>query len=135
MTNLAYSAAVRPSRTPLEAPTRTRHIEIVSTRTQRRARPRTIYALVTVAGLFVILMAQLLLSIVLSDGAYQISALQAQQTELSRDTQTYTEQLDVLKVQPLNQLGTPAEIIARFGNREQYLDAVREMEHELYTAA
>lgn len=95
MTNLAYSLPARSTRGP--APQRAPHIEIVSTRSQRRARPRTIYALVSVAGLFVILMVQLLLSIVLSQGAYQISALQAQQTELSRDAQTYTEQLDVLK--------------------------------------
>ncbi|MEO6944223.1 MAG: hypothetical protein ABI053_05880 [Lacisediminihabitans sp.] len=95
MTNLAYSLPARSPRGP--AREHTPHIEIVSTRTQRRARPRTVYALVTVAGLFVILMVQLLLSIVLSNGAYQISALQVQQTELSRDAQTYTEQLDVLK--------------------------------------
>jgi hypothetical protein len=95
MTNLAYSLPARSPRVP--APERTRHIEIVTTRSQRRARPRTVYALVTVSGLFLILMAQLLLSIVLSNGAYQISALQAQQTELSRDAQTYSEQLDVLK--------------------------------------
>ncbi len=97
MTNLAYSLPARSPRIPAQSPEHPRHIEIVSTRSQRRARPRTVYALVTVAGLFVILMAQLLLSIVLSNGAYQISALQAQQTELSRDAQTYTEQLDVLK--------------------------------------
>jgi hypothetical protein len=95
MTNVAYSLPARSPRVP--TPERTRHIEIVTTRSQRRARPRTVYALVTVSGLFVILMAQLLLSIVLSNGAYQISALQAQQTELSRDAQTYSEQLDVLK--------------------------------------
>lgn len=97
MTNLAYSQPGRSPRVPAPTPEHTRHIEIVSTRSQRRARPRTVYALVTVAGLFAILMAQLLLSIVLSNGAYQISALQTQQTELSRDAQTYTEQLDVLK--------------------------------------
>ncbi len=94
MTNLATSLPVEFPRGP-QSPHR--HIEIVSTRSQRKARPRTIYALVTVAGLFVILMAQLLLSILLSDGAYQITALQAKQTELSRDAQGYTEQLDVLK--------------------------------------
>lgn len=97
MTNLAYSLPERSPRIPVESPERVRHVEIVSSRSQRKARPRTIYALVTVVGLFVILMAQLLLSILLSDGAYQISALQSTQTELSRDAQTYTEQLDVLK--------------------------------------
>jgi hypothetical protein len=50
-----------------------------------------------VAGLFVILMAQLLLSIWLSDGAYRIAALQTTQTNLTRDQQTLSEQLNVLR--------------------------------------
>ncbi|MCU1402955.1 MAG: hypothetical protein JWM70_1279 [Microbacteriaceae bacterium] len=97
MTNLAYELPARSPRVPLEAPEQTRHIEIVSTRQQRRARPRAVYALVTVAGLFVILMAQLLLSIWLSDGAYRIAALQTTQTNLTRDQQTLSEQLNVLR--------------------------------------
>jgi hypothetical protein len=97
MTNLAYELPARSPRLPLEAPEQTRHIEIVSTRRQRRARPRAVYALVTVAGLFVILMAQLLLSIWLSDGAYRIAALQTTQVELTRDQQTLSEQLNVLR--------------------------------------
>jgi hypothetical protein len=97
MTNLAYELPARSPRLPLEAPEQTRHIEIVSTRGQRRARPRAVYALVTVAGLFVILMAQLLLSIWLSDGAYRIAALQTTQTNLTRDQQTLSEQLNVLR--------------------------------------
>ena len=72
------------------------HIEIVSTRQQRRARPRLGAAVVTVGGLFVILAAQLLLTIATSDGAYQISALQAHQAELARDEQVLIEQLQVL---------------------------------------
>ena len=74
-----------------------RHIEIVSTRAQRRARPRLVYAAVTVAGLFAILIAQLLLSIMVSDGAYKIAVLQGVQKELSRDQQTLSEQLHVLQ--------------------------------------
>jgi type I restriction enzyme R subunit len=45
------------------------------------------------------------------------------------------ERLDVLRVQPLNQLGTPPELIQRFGGREKYLEAVRGLERELYGAA
>jgi type I restriction enzyme, R subunit len=45
------------------------------------------------------------------------------------------ERMDVLRVQPLNQLGTPAEIIGRFGGRENYVAAVRELQRELYFAA
>ncbi len=90
---------------PLEAPGRPhsrkletrRHLEVVSTRGQKRARPRAVYALVTIAGLFTILIAQLLLSIVVSNGAYQITSLQQVKNELSRDEQALTEQLQVLE--------------------------------------
>jgi len=83
--------------TPHEVQERTRHIEIVSSRSQRRARPRIVYGLVAVSGLFLILMAQLLLSIALSSGSYQISSLQTQQRNFARDQQTLTESLRVLQ--------------------------------------
>jgi type I restriction enzyme, R subunit len=44
------------------------------------------------------------------------------------------EDIGVLRVQPLNQLGTPVEIIRLFGGRDQYVAAVRELESELYAA-
>ena len=78
-------------------PEQRRHLDVVSTRAQKKARPRAVYALATVAGLFAILIAQLLLSIVVSNGAYQISSLQQVQKELSRDEQSLTEQLQVLE--------------------------------------
>ena len=86
-----------PAFVPAEIDGHPRHIEIVSTRSQKRARPRVVYALVAVAGLFIILVAQLLLSIWLSDGAYQISGLQQTQRELSRDQQALAESLNVLQ--------------------------------------
>jgi len=46
--------------------------------------------------LFLIFAAQLLLSIVVSDGAYQLSGLQVQQKELLRTEQALLEQLQVL---------------------------------------
>lgn len=79
----------------VESPSR--HIEIVADRAQRRARPRLVYAIVAVGGLFAVLMTQLLLSIALSDGAYQIASLQNQQRELVRDAETLSEQLNVLQ--------------------------------------
>jgi type I restriction enzyme R subunit len=42
------------------------------------------------------------------------------------------ESMEVLKVQPFNRLGTPVEIVRAFGGREKYLQAVRELESELY---
>jgi type I restriction enzyme R subunit len=45
------------------------------------------------------------------------------------------ESMDVLKVQPLNRFGTPLEIIEYFGSKKKYLQAVSELEQQLYTAA
>lgn len=94
MSNLAYA---RPSSIPSrEQHPHPRHIEVVTTREQRKARPKLAYAVVTVASLFVIFAAQLLLSIVVSDGAYQIEALQSQKKELLRTEQALNEQLGLL---------------------------------------
>lgn len=79
------------------APVPLRAVEVGPDRRQRRARPRLVYAIVTMAGLFAVLIAQLLLSILVSDGAYEITALQQQQRELDRDEQVLTEQLNVLE--------------------------------------
>jgi hypothetical protein len=65
-------------------------------RIQRAARPRIRYAFVAVAGIFGILLAQLLLSMVVSEGAYQIQALQSANKELGRDVQQLTEQQQML---------------------------------------
>ncbi|GAA1210097.1 hypothetical protein [Rhodoglobus aureus] len=88
-TNLAY-AQPQPLQTPGQRPS---HIEIVTTRAQRKARPRALYAVVTVASMFVILAAQLLLSIVVTQGAYQIDSLQDQQKLLNRTEQNLLESL------------------------------------------
>jgi type I restriction enzyme R subunit len=45
------------------------------------------------------------------------------------------ESLQVLNVQPLNSLGTPIELLKSFGGKDRYLQAVRELEEQLYTAA
>ncbi|WP_395639213.1 hypothetical protein [Pseudolysinimonas sp.] len=82
----------RPSRST--APRR--HLEVAPARAARRARPRVLPAIVTIAGIGVILLAQLLLSIVLADGAYTISGLQAEQRDLQRQEQALTEDLEVL---------------------------------------
>lgn len=93
MSNLAYA---RPATAPRMEPDR-RHVEIVTTRAQRRARPKTVYAVVTIASLFVIFAAQLLLSIVVSEGAYQIETLQSEQKGLLRTQDALRENLAVLQ--------------------------------------
>lgn len=45
------------------------------------------------------------------------------------------EDVEVLRVQPFTEMGTPVELIRRFGSRQKYLEAVRELEHELYEPA
>jgi len=93
-TNLAYAT---PQRNPRPQAPQPRHIEVAPTRSQRRSRPKVFYALVTVGALFALFMAQLLLSIVLADGAYQISGLRVEQRDLARQEQALGEELDLLK--------------------------------------
>ncbi|WP_434317840.1 hypothetical protein [Leifsonia sp. P73] len=98
----AATAPVLDAPSPLldrpEQPARERrsHLEVVSTRSQRRARPRTVYAVTAVSSLLVIVVAQLLLSIGVSQGAYQLSSLQTQQTQLQRSYQAASEDLNRL---------------------------------------
>ncbi|MFO0672653.1 MAG: DEAD/DEAH box helicase family protein [Polyangiaceae bacterium] len=44
------------------------------------------------------------------------------------------ENIRVLQVQPISKLGTPVELVERFGGKEPYLKAVRGLENELYEA-
>lgn len=45
------------------------------------------------------------------------------------------ESMGILNVQPINELGTPIEILDIFGGRDSYLTALQEMESELYSSA
>lgn len=45
------------------------------------------------------------------------------------------ESMEVLKVKPLTEFGSPVEIIKEFGSKEKYLQAIRELEQELYFSA
>lgn len=83
----------RPGAQPHAVP---RQIEVVTTHAQRAARPKSFYAMVSVSTIFGLLIAQLLLSILLSDGAYQISSLQAEQKQLLRTQESLAETLDLL---------------------------------------
>lgn len=44
------------------------------------------------------------------------------------------ESTEVLKLDPLNKLGTPIELIEAFGGKQQYLSALKELETELYNS-
>lgn len=43
------------------------------------------------------------------------------------------ENTEVLKLDPLNKIGTPVELIKAFGGKQQYLSALRELQTELYS--
>ncbi|WP_420367354.1 hypothetical protein [Curtobacterium sp. L1-20] len=101
-TNLALvDPAVVPSRAPRPERRPERHdrpelVEVTPTRAQRRARPRIAYAVVAVASLGILLLAQLGISMVLSQGAYTLDSLGAEQTNLARTQQSLSEDLRVL---------------------------------------
>ncbi|MBT1677504.1 hypothetical protein [Curtobacterium aurantiacum] len=97
-TNLALvDPAVVPSRAPRpDRQHRPELVEVTPTAAQRRARPRIGYAVVAVAALGILLLAQLGISMVLSQGAYTLNSLSAEQTALSRTQQSLSEELRVL---------------------------------------
>lgn len=45
------------------------------------------------------------------------------------------ESIEVLKVKPFTEIGSPIEIVRTFGNKDAYLEAVKELEAELYKSA
>lgn len=45
------------------------------------------------------------------------------------------ESIDVLRVKPFDDFGSPLEIIKEFGNKQKYLEAIKELENELYKQA
>lgn len=97
-TNLALvdPAVVAPRGPRPSRPTRPELVEVTPTKAQRRARPRIAYAVVAVAALGILLLAQLGISMVLSQGAYTLSSLGTEQTNLSRTQQSLSEELRVL---------------------------------------
>lgn len=97
-TNLALvDPAVVPSRAPRpDRRNRPELVEVTPTAAQRRARPRIGYAVTAVVALGILLLAQLGISMVLSQGAYTLSTLGTEQTNLSRTQQSLSEELRVL---------------------------------------
>jgi type I restriction enzyme R subunit len=48
---------------------------------------------------------------------------------------TSLEDMEVLKVQPLSDLGSPVELVRAFGSRNAYLEAIQTLEQALYSIA
>ena len=45
------------------------------------------------------------------------------------------ESMEILKIRPFDQFGSPVEIIKSFGGKEQYLRAIKELENQIYEMA
>jgi len=91
-----------------------RRFQIVSTGKRRQSRPRIFYALTAIAGVSAIIVAQLLLSVGISQGAYEISTLQSSQVELGRTTASVSE--DLVRVQSPQSLAANAEALGMVSN-------------------
>ena len=89
-----------------------RHIEIVAP--SKHARPRVVYALSAVTCVGAIIVAQLLLSVGISQGAYEISALRASQVELGRTADSVSE--DLIRVSSPQSLAANAEALGMVSN-------------------
>jgi hypothetical protein len=94
----ALPAQVRPARraAPGTAPERTRRLR-PAPEAIRRARPRLAYAVVALVSIGVIAMIQLLLSIAMTQGAYELDAQLLRQAELRREQQKLADDLDRLE--------------------------------------
>ncbi len=45
----------------------------------------------------------------------------------------HIEDLEILKINPFDQFGSPMQIISEFGKKKDYLNAVSELEEQIYT--
>jgi len=45
------------------------------------------------------------------------------------------ESMNVLKLQPINEHGTPIEIIKSFGGKDKYQEAIKDLKDQIYAAA
>lgn len=90
--NLAATARPLVERAKGLAP----NIQIVSSKASRKARPKAFYPLMTMGVVFGIIIAQLLLSVAVSSGAYEIAELTQQNKEISRTYQTMNQDIDRL---------------------------------------
>jgi hypothetical protein len=91
MTALPAQSAPAPRRTPAPKPERRLR---PAPEPGGRAKPRLAYAIIALGGVAVIVVVQLLLSIAVAQGAYEIDSYQVQQATLAREEQKLAEDLD-----------------------------------------
>lgn len=63
------------------------------------------------------------------------AVLDALLNKYSDDGLLTIESTEVLKLDPLNKLGTPIELVSAFGSKAVYQEAIKELEQELYRTA
>jgi len=112
--NLARVMAGGTTQRATESPAPQRRFHIVAPGARRQSRPRIFYALTAIAGMAAIIVAQLLLSVGISQGAYEISALQSSQVELGRTTASVSE--DLVRVSSPQSLAANAEALGMVSN-------------------
>jgi cell division protein FtsL len=104
----ALAARLPATSTPI------RTLHAVSPTPVRRRRPKIFFAFVTVVTIFIIIVAQILLSVSLQSGAYEISGLQRNVKELGRTYQSATQDLNRM-TSPQN-VAQSAEVLGMVGN-------------------
>ncbi|MFF2389955.1 hypothetical protein [Agromyces sp. NPDC058104] len=104
---------------PRRAPERPRWLRPAPEPGGGRAKPRLAYAIIAVAGVAVIVVAQLLLSIAITQGAYDIDAVTMQQSTLDRQEQQLREDLD--RVESPQYLAANAEALGMVPNSNPVL--------------
>jgi hypothetical protein len=96
MTDVAYAQPhFEPHPQPQPEPRRERHLRALPAPDVRRA-PRLMHGVLALTGLVGIVAAQLGLSVVISQGAYDLGALNAESSALARTEQTLAEEVAVL---------------------------------------
>jgi hypothetical protein len=111
MTALPAHTAPAPRRSPTPPPERRLR---PAPQPGRRAKPRLTYAIIALGGVAVIVVAQLLLSIAVAQGAYEIDGYQVRQAELTREHQKLAEDLD--RVESPQYLAKNAEALGMVPN-------------------
>jgi len=111
MTALPAHSAPAPRRSPAPRPERRLR---PAPQPNGRAKPRLAYAVIALGGVAVIVVAQLLLSIAVAQGAYEIDGYQVRQAELEREHQKLAEDLD--RVESPQYLAKNAEALGMVPN-------------------
>lgn len=62
-------------------------------------------------------------------------SLEALLDKYAREGIQNIEDIEVLKIPPFDNIGSPIEIVKSFGGRDEYLKAIKELEELIYKAA